>query len=618
MKAFFRWWWLADALWRLGLLNVVDVVLYRLLLRLGIHPVQRIVRPVSSGPFFDETEDTNQANLQLPTQADLRYFGWYRLPTFEAPPAWHCNPFNGYELKESQLPWWQLSDFQNEVGDIKTIWEPSRFDWVLNFSIRSVVGKRSAVEKLNTWLADWCEKNPPFLGLNWKCGQEASIRLLHLAAGSLILKQSSSPSQNLLELLVTHLERIAPTVRYAMAQDNNHGTSEAAALFVGGTWLDSLGLDGQEWAITGRAWLEDRVQRLIGVQGSFSQSSLNYHRLMLDTLSFVEIWRKHWQLPDFSADYYERLRAATKWIHLMVDPETGDGPNLGANDGANLFPVTFLDYRDYRPSVQLASVLFANQCAYPTGPWDAILNTFQVARSEQSSPKKMNYIAEDGGFAMLYKGQAFALLRYPKFQFRPGQADVLHLDFWVNSENLFRDAGSYSYNTERRWMEYFSGTQSHNTIQFDQRDQMPRLSRFLLGGWLKTNWEQPIVTTSEASIFGAGYTDQWGASHRRTVELEADRLKVNDLVSGFSEKAVLRWRLIPGKWTLRCENNQVEVSLEIQQQISLLVSSDVPMLRAELVTGWESRYYLQKTELPVLEIEINQPGRLTTQVSWHS
>jgi len=167
-------------------------------------------------------------------------------------------------------------------------------------------------------------------------------------------------------------------------------------------------------------------------------------------------------------------------------------------------------------------------------------------------------------------------------------------------------------------MEYFSGTQSHNTIQFDQRDQMPRLSRFLLGGWLKTNWEQPIVTTSEASIFGAGYTDQWGASHRRTVELDEDRLKVNDLVSGFSEKAVLRWRLIPGKWTLRCENNQVEVSLEIQQQVSLLVSSDVPMLRAELVTGWESRYYLQKTELPVLEIEINQPGRLTTQVSWHS
>jgi len=102
------------------------------------------------------------------------------------------------------------------------------------------------------------------------------------------------------------------------------------------------------------------------------------------------------------------------------------------------------------------------------------------------------------------------------------------------------------------------------------------------------------------------------------VELEEDRLKVNDLVSGFSEKAVLRWRLIPGKWTLRCENNQVEVYLEIQQQVSLLVSSDVPMLRAELVTGWESRYYLQKTELPVLEIEINQPGRLTTQVSWHS
>ncbi len=618
MKSFFCWWWLADAVWRLGLLNVVDVVLYRLLLRLGVHPVQRIRRPVSSGPFFPETEDTYQANLQIPIQADLTYFGWYCLPTLETPPAWYCNPFNGYEVKESQLPWWQLSDFQSAVGDIKTIWEPSRFDWVLNFSIQSAVGERSADEKLNTWLADWCEKNPPFLGLNWKCGQEASIRLIHLAAASLILRQTSVPSQNLLELLITHLERIAPTIRYAMAQDNNHGTSEAAALFVGGTWLDSLGLDGQDWAAKGRNWLEDRVQRLIGAQGSFSQSSLNYHRLMLDTLSFVEIWRKNWQLPEFSPAYYQRLQSAIKWIHLMIDPETGDGPNLGANDGANLFPVTSLDYRDYRPSIQLASVLFANQCAYPTGPWDEILNTFQIARSEQSSQKRTNYIAEDGGFAMLYKGKAFAMLRYPKFQFRPNQADALHLDFWFGSQNLLRDAGSYSYNTERSWMEYFSGTQSHNTIQFDQRDQMPRLSRFLLGGWLKTNWEQPLVTTSEASIFGAGYTDQWGACHRRTVELGKDWLKVNDLVSNFSEKAVLRWRLIPGKWSIRWENNLVDLSLENPAGVSLSVASEVPMLRAKLVTGWESRYYLQKVELPVLEIEINQPGRLTTQVSWPS
>ena len=92
----------------------------------------------------------------------------------------------------------------------------------------------------------------------------------------------------------THLCRIAPTIRYAIAQDNNHGISEAAALFIGGTWLVKMGnLVGQRWADMGRYWLEDRALRLIGPQGSFSQSSLNYHRMILDTFCIVEFCRQH-------------------------------------------------------------------------------------------------------------------------------------------------------------------------------------------------------------------------------------------------------------------------------------------------------------------------------------
>ena len=35
--------------------------------------------------------------------------------------------------------------------------------------------------------------------------------------------------------------------------------------------------------------------QLIGRDGSFSQYSLNYHRLMLDTFCIVEIWRQETQ-----------------------------------------------------------------------------------------------------------------------------------------------------------------------------------------------------------------------------------------------------------------------------------------------------------------------------------
>ena len=41
------------------------------------------------------------------------------------------------------------------------------------------------------------------------------------------------------------------------------------------------------------------------------------------------------------------------WLFQMVDPVTGYGPNLGANDGTLLFKLSSAAYRDYRPSVQL-------------------------------------------------------------------------------------------------------------------------------------------------------------------------------------------------------------------------------------------------------------------------
>ncbi len=208
--------------------------------------------------------------------------------------------------------------------------------------------------------------NPPYKGPDWKCGQEASIRVMHLALAAILLQQVTAPPAALLDLLRIHLRRIVPTIRYAIAQDNNHGTSEAAALFIGGSWLRAHGEpDAVTWMRLGRKWLENRAKHLIGEDGSFSQYSLNYHRVMLDTFSLAELWRRQLSLVEFSARWYSRASAATHWLHAFIDPATGDGPNLGANDGARLLPLTQTDYRDYRPAVQLAMALFTDTNAYP-------------------------------------------------------------------------------------------------------------------------------------------------------------------------------------------------------------------------------------------------------------
>lgn len=595
----------------LGPQNVARVAIYRLGLRTGLHSCLKISAATPQKPFFtaasSSTFDGSIARQDW-NHGQGQYFGTaVKLAlSIDGVPDWHTSADNGARVVPDK-PWSEIPDFSPGVGDIKKIWEASRFDWALAFSQRAALGDVNALTQLNAWMQDWGVKNPPYMGANWKCGQEASIRVMHLVLAAMLLGQDGSPAQGLQALIRVHLARIAPTIGYAIGQANNHGTSEAAALFIGGHFLG--GPDGERWAKTGRLWLENRARVLIEPDGTFSQYSVNYHRVMLDSYALVEVWRRHKSLPEFSDKCQERLAAATNWLVQMVDKNTGDVPNIGANDGAHLIALTDCGYRDYRPSAQLASVLFCNRTAYVAGPWDQQLLWLGVDKQETQTPplKLENTSFDQGGFHVLRAGPAVAYLRYPRFKFRPSQADALHCDLWIDGENILRDAGTYSYNVSTEDTAYFNGTVAHNTVEFDGRDQMPRLGRFLFGSWLKSEQVETVLQLGGGVSAGAAYRDYLGVRHRRKLRLTGNSMVIKDTVSGFKSKAILRWRLIPGDWVLQGH-------ILSNGTVFLLISATIDINNITLTEGYESRYYLQKTPLPVLEIEVDQPGIITTEV----
>jgi hypothetical protein len=597
----------------LGLLNVLRVVNYRMGIRFGWSRVLRLQAVLPDPPYFTQPECGPHA---LPVVkgdwwVEALYFGRWSVSTGEAPPDWHANPLTGQRVQDAGRLWWKIPDFDPVVGDIKVVWEASRFDWVLAFALRAARGDGAALNRLNGWLADWCVNNPAYRGPNWKCGQEASIRVMHLAMAALILKSAKNPSSAVTSLVGAHLQRIAATLGYAIGQDNNHGISEAAALYIGGVWLSAVGdKQGERFAATGRRWLKNRVGRLIEADGSFSQYSLTYHRMMLDALCMVEVWRRQFGDVSFGERFLQRLQAATGWLRAMIDDRTGDGPNVGANDGARLLPLSMTDYRDFRPTAQLATALFCEAKLVSRDPavseW---LEWLDIDLEAGAIAPSTSQRFSDGGFGILRRGSAMALLRFPRFRFRPSQADALHVDLWVDGDNLLRDAGSFTYNGGATWLDYFGGTKGHNTVQFDDRDQMPRLGRFLFGDWLQTQDFSGPLDTEKGERFSASYQDRRGASHARTVTLDSALLSVEDKVHGFEKRAVLRWRLRPGAWTLTGACASCGSFL-------LSISADMPIRRIELVEGWESRYYLEKTATPVLEVEFDQPGIVISHFSW--
>lgn len=597
----------ARTLWALGPRSVVRVGLYRLGLKLGIHPVQRISAQRASGPFF---VGAPRSDANLPP-ADSRWldrvvrFDWHEEPMPPGTtPDWFANPFGQHGGARADQPWWTISDFGG--GDIKGLWELSRFGWVVALAGCAAQGEPGAAARLNAWIADWSARNPPYRGPNWKCGQEASIRVMHLAAAAIMLDEDAAPQPGLTALIALHCARIAPTMGYALGQDNNHGTSEAAALFIGGSWLAAHGdMRGAGWAATGRRWLEERAQTLIMADGSFSQYSVTYHRVMLDSYTLAEVWRRRCGLPEFSSALMQRLVKATDWLEAMVDPFTGDAPNIGASDGARLLPVSATGYRNFMPSLHLASILFRGTWVYDKVGYDGLPGWLGLSGLADWAVPPPSTSFDDGGWHMLRNGELRAVMRYPRFRFRPSHADALHVDLWIHGCNVLGDAGTYSYNDPAVPDGDFAATRFHNTISFDDADQMPRLSRFLFGDWLEAEAVEPAHGDDAAQSAAAAYRDRRGNRHHRRLTLTDRAFTCTDSIAGPFQSATLRWRLPPGDW-------QLGLGRVSSPAMALGIMVDGAPAVITLTEGTEAREYLRLSPVVVVEVTVDRPCTITT------
>jgi len=607
---------------KLGISNVLYVAWYRFSLKSEIRKRWFPIRDISfEGDFFYPCPARNNYPVEwkktLVEEAGkllngkLRYYAFHWKQAGN-PPDWFLNPFNGSHYKNTNLHWTQFPDFDPQFGDIKHLWEASRFEWVIILArAYSATGEQRYLKTLNSWLRDWAARNPMNTGPNWKCGQEAGIRIFNLINGSLILQQADKPSAPLCDLIYAHLSRIAPNIHYAMAQDNNHGTSEAAALFIGGSWLSAIDPVKYSRAIAyankGRYWLENRVAKLIGEDGSFSQHSVTYHRLMLDTLAYAEYWRHRLHLAPFSLRFYESAKSAIEWLWMQTDELSGNAPNLGSNDGALVLNMHSCDYRDFRSSIQFAQVLFNQTKKYNDGYWDEPLFWFEISISDLKQDIKIRQnLVLKGGYTILKSTGSWAMVRWPFFRFRPSHNDVLHFDLWHNGINIICDAGTYSYTppSDENNVDLQS-VRFHNTVSFDDHEQMPAISRFLMGRWLKAeSISEVFIDAAKETTWSGSYVDVYKNRHFRKVSYSENVWIVDDTLEGTFGKAVIGFNI-----------NQSHVSLEgnrLETSFGFIVGPEDSV--AVIKESVASDYYFEKHPVFRLTYTVQKPGKYTTKI----
>lgn len=621
-----KFFWYLEVVPKLGVGNVLYVLYYRQLLKLGILRRKfRVHEMHVSGPVFSRcsrvTDFPPEWEEELMKQADqvvsgrLLYYSHHWMEQ-SAPPNWFLNPFNGKECLETQSHWTQISDFSPELGDIKNVWEASRFSWLgILARAYAVSGKHIYFDTLNQWLSDWMEKNPVNKGPNWKCGQETSYRVFSLLNAANLLDQVDKPSDTLVEMIQWHLERISGNLRYALAQRNNHATSEAAALFVGGSWLQKVspyGMQrGRKHSKKGRKALETLVTKLSYEDGSFAQHSVVYHRLFLDTLGLVSFWTRKLALPEFSPGFYVRARKAGSWLFALCD-DSGLCPNLGSNDGTMMQSNHSCDYSDFRPSLQVASSLLQSHPLLPNGLYNEALYWYGIKNyKEQTEALKKQSQVFKSGYVIMSEGSSWALLRFPFYKFRPTHNDALHFDLWADGKNLLFDSGSYSYNPEPDSpVADLKSIQAHNTLSFDGKEQMPRLGRFLLGRWLRPlSVGKMIASSGDSGSWEGSYRDSSGNVHARRISWHDKRWEILDRFSGSAKHVEIGFNFATCDYTMDHKNNTLILPWG---RISASASSELAVRDHRT-----SQYYLQYKDGKRLLISTTNNSELKTTINIH-
>jgi hypothetical protein len=613
-----------DILKLMGPKWIVGRLIYEFNLRAGVlerkAPIQewnQVPAPEISGIFSLKRVPAINA-IDLADAIRTGQFTWFfhHLFSMGFPPDWFANPFEEQSIAPpalSQSHWSKIGDF--DFGDIKCIWELSRFAWVYPLvQAYALTGNDKYCETFWRLVTDWAKKNPPNQGVNWKCGQEAAVRSFALTAayfGFLSSGRSTGKRRELLrKILYASVNRIEANIGYALSQSNNHGVLEASGLFTGGVLFSD-----KNWAQKGQRFLERQVLDLIYKDGSFSQHSANYHRMMLHGCLWAICLGRENGL-EFSKGFKERIRSAGTWLLKLADPITGKMPNLGANDGSLVLPMSQCTYEDYRPTIQAVGMVLDHLRWLPNGQWDDLAfwlvpDADDESRVKRTDQKEAITIFPDGGYAVLYSSQNSKLIfRCPThFRHRPAQCDLLHVDLWLGGINILRDAGSYSYNCPLPWQDYFNSTTAHNTIQFDDHDQMPKISRFLYDHWPRLE----IETDSLKKEICGGFIDWKDCKHHRRIVVTSTGYEIMDGISGRFKKAVLRWRLTPGiDWTVSdniCSGNGIRIQISVVEGFVAL----------RIAEGSESLYYQEKHWIPVLETEVDGSCRqLTTRIDLQS
>ncbi len=427
------------------------------------------------------------------------------------------------------------------VGDHKVIWELNRHQHlVILAEAYSLTGDSTNLDEICAQLESWMAGNPFHRGTNWASALEVAFRALawiwidHLAGRNMPVPFRA----RWLHMLYLHGCHLANNLSFYFSP-NNHLVGEALVLHALGLYFSGLPR-AWRWEELGARVMREQMDRQIRADGSNFEQSTYYQVYVLDMFSL------HAALASPGPAYLAKLEQMAEFLLAICGP-SGRLPLLGDDDGGRLSPI-------------------------------------RIQRPNEAGNGCRSRLFPDAGLAIMTCGDTHAIVDAGPFGARRGghsHSDTLSIVVRCGNDEILIDPGTYTYTGDSEWRDWFRGSEAHNTIRIDGRDQAVPRGPF---GWSdkpevaildwRTNDERDIV---EAECRYAGFT------HRRRVEFQKpDLFVITDDVSG-----------PPGPhdveqfWHLGSD----------EARAKLVLPDD-----AELVESWRSTMFGEKHRSPMLRV----------------
>ena len=553
---------------------------------------------------------------------EVSFIGWRKDPVTGN--IWPQDFFSRLNYRYGQLP-----------GDVNIMWELNRQNFLpVIGAAYALTGNERYSKRILEYMLGWIDENPRFQGINWTSALELALRMISWAM-TISPLQGTQWLEIFEEKLATSIYEHCTYINENLSlysSINYHLIGELTGL-IAGCYLLGENPDTEKWLKKSIDLLEKNVKRLFYTDGVSKEQSVYYQCYTMEYCFFSQ-YILQLMGRSLSREVLESLHKACEFLNCISD-HNGLTFQIGDEDGGKVLEIlpenwilSLLSWgallTDDPALIRCKSLVFSTKLAYLYGEY--YTERFAHWR-EENVPGALTKVYPEGGYwVKKFIGEDmretiltfdFGAVGLPPLSAH-GHSDILAINYKYKGKNFFIDPGTYKYDQEGYWRNYFKSAMAHNILTINENNQLDNLGPFL---WGKEPQRKLYQTSNDSVAAGHFAHKKEGVQVMRQIDYVPRQLKITDTVKRLRHEG----KLLTVKVVFHLDAH-VQVS-EVKRHVYKLehtgtvlylrVTSNfgedfaVTTLRGTeaqgVVRGWQSRafYQIEPTNMLVFETMFN-------------